>query len=69
MVGYFRSWKKRVAVVGNDIYKIILQSSKLLLLSDINRSIHALYGQLFLFCSKLQRVLYMEVFPFLGIWC
>ena len=39
---------------------MILQSSKLLLLYDFNRFIPALYGQPFLFWSKLQRFPYME---------
>ena len=49
MVGYVRSWKNRVAVIGNDIQRMIFQSSKLLLLYDFNRFIPALYGQSFLF--------------------
>ena len=57
MVGYVGvgSWKKRVAAVEDDFKKMIFQSSNLLLLYDFNRFIPALYGQLFLFWSKLQR--------------
>ena len=66
MVGYVRSWEKRVAIVGNDIWKMILQSSRLLLVFDFNRFIPALYGQFFLFRSKLQRVPYMEAVSFFG---
>ena len=45
---------------------MILQSSKLLLLYDFNRFIPTLYGQLFLFWSKLQRFPYMEGVSFFG---
>ena len=48
-VGYVGSWKKRVAVVGNDFKRMNYQSSNLLLLYDFNRFIPALYGQTFLF--------------------
>ena len=59
MVGYVASWKKRVAAVEEDLYKMIFQSSNLLLLYDFKRLIPALYGQPFLFWSKPQRFPYM----------
>ena len=59
MVGYVGSWKKRVAVVEEEFKKLIFQISKWLLLYDFNRFIPALYGQLVLFWSKLQRIPYM----------
>ena len=43
------------------------QSSYLLLLYDFNRFIPALYGQLFLFWSKLQPFPYMGVVSFFGV--
>ena len=48
---------------------MILQSSKLQLLYDINRFIPALYGKHLLFWSKLQRFPYMEGVSFFGTWC
>ena len=56
---YVGSCKKRVAAVEEDFFRMIFQSSILLLLYDFNRFIHALYGQPFLFWSKLQRFPYM----------
>ena len=55
MVGYVGSLKKRVAAVEEDFSRMIFQNSNLLLLYDFNRFITALYGQLFLFWSKLQQ--------------
>ena len=60
VVEYVRTLKKGVAVVGNDIWRLILQSRTLLLLYDFNRLIPAFYIQIFLFWSKLQRFPYME---------
>ena len=48
---------------------MILQSSNLLILYDFNRFIPALYGQLFLFQSKLQRFPYMEGVSFFWRLC
>ena len=59
MIGCVGSWKKRVAAVDEDFQRMIFQSSNLPLLYDFNRIIPALYGQLFLFWSKLQRFSYM----------
>ena len=66
MVGYVRSWKKRVAVVREVLQIMIFQSSKLLLLYDFNRSIPALYGQFVLFWSNLQRFPYKGGVSFFG---
>ena len=59
MVGYVGSWRKRVAAVEEDFQRMIFWSTNLLLLYDFNRFIPALYGEPFLFCSKLQQVQYM----------
>ena len=65
MIEYVGSWKKQVAAVEEDFQGMICQSSNLLLLYDFNRFIPALYGQLFLFWSKLQRFLYKGGVSFL----
>ena len=59
-VGYFGSWKKEVAAVEETFWRMNFQSSRLLLLYNLNHFISALYGQSFLFWSKRQR------FPFMG---
>ena len=57
MVGYVASWRKRVAAVEEGFQTMIFQSSYLPLLCDFHLFMPALYGQTFLFCSKLQRFL------------
>ena len=68
VVGYVRSWKKQVAVVGNDIWRMILQSSKLLLFYDFNRFIPALYRQSFVFLVEATTISkYGRCFLFWGL--
>ena len=66
IVGYVDSSQKRLTVVGNNSYRMIFQSSKLLLFYGFNQFIPALFGQLFLFWSKLQRFPYMVGVSFPG---
>ena len=58
--GYFGSWKKWVAVVENDFWRMTFKSTKLLALYHFSHFIPAYYGQSFLFRSKLRQ------FPYLG---
>ena len=64
MVGYVGSWKKGVAAVDEDFWRMNFQRSRLLLLYDFNRFIPALSGQHFVLWSKLQRLLYMGCVSF-----
>ena len=59
MVGYVGSWKKRVAAVEEDFYKMNFRVASCCFLYVFNRFIPALFGQPFLFWSKLQRFAYM----------
>ena len=63
--GYVGRWKKRVAVVEEDFWGLTFQSRKLLLLYNFYRFLQALYGQPFLFWSKLQRYPYMRGVSFI----
>ena len=53
---WVRSWKKQSAAVEEDFWRMIFQSSKLLLLHDFNWFIPALYGQVFLVLVKTTTV-------------